>query len=196
MATRKRKWKEKILEEKVWEKNGMRITKYQEKGNNEKRLQEHLINQTPPESDKERIKANNKREEHNILPLAGSSTKSSGRKCVGLHKDRAKAYRMLTKGWNKSEIYRKKAEKYRKKYERLLEKISRKEHEITPSKKVKEIIKGVKVTEEIKKRLLFGECLQHQLTHNFKKLRNKKSKQVFTKAVAGKILKKNIDKLN
>ena len=48
----------------------------------------------------------------------------------------------------------------------------------------------MKVSEQIKKRLLFGEVFQHQLTHNFNKLRNEKSKQVFTKAIAGKILKK------
>lgn len=177
--------REQRAKRKKWNENNKRSRVRKQ---NEKRLQEHLINQTPPESDEERIDATNEREEHNILPLAGSSRKSSGRRRV--RKDRAKAYRMLTKERNKSEIYRKKAAKYRKKYERLLEKISKKEHEITPRKKVKEIIKGVKVTTEIKKRLLFGEVLQHQLTHNFKKLRNEKSKQVFTKAVAGKILKK------
>ena len=52
---------------------------------------------------------------------------------------RDRAYRMLTKVQNQSEIYRKKADKYRKKYERLLEKISKNERELTPRKKVQEI---------------------------------------------------------
>ena len=62
---------------------------------NKQGLQEHLINQTLPESDEGRIEANNESEKHDILPLAGSSRKSSGQNCVC--KDRVKAYRMLRK---------------------------------------------------------------------------------------------------
>lgn len=64
-----------------------------------------MINQTLSESNEERIVANNEREEHNVLLLARSNKKSSGWKCV--HKDRVKAYKMMTKEQNKSEIYSK-----------------------------------------------------------------------------------------
>ena len=88
-----------------------------------------MINETPPRSDEEeRTEPNNQREQNVIMPSSGSSRQSSGRKHV--RKDRAKAYRMLTKVQNQSEIYR-------KKYKRLLEKISRKERKLTPHKKYK-----------------------------------------------------------
>lgn len=99
-----------------------------------------MINQSTRESDEEKIKANNKCEEHNILTLAGRGRKSDGDKS----KDRMETYRMMIKDWNKSEIYRKNTEKYSKKYKWLLEKIGKKKCIITICKKLKTLLKEIK----------------------------------------------------
>lgn len=78
--------------------------KPRERKQNVKMLEEYLFNQTPAESDEERI-----REEHITFGQTEACTQG-----------RAKAYRMMMKEQNKIEIYKKNAENYVKKYKRLV----------------------------------------------------------------------------
>lgn len=52
------------------------------------------------------------------------------------------------------------------------------------------MLKGNKVNETVKKRLIFSEALTQELTATFKSLTGQKEKQIFTKIIDGKIVKK------
>ena len=46
---------------------------------------------------------------------------------------------------------------------------------------------GINIPVEVKRKLLFEECIQTQLTENFKTLKDDRSTQLFTKAIGGKL---------
>lgn len=52
------------------------------------------------------------------------------------------------------------------------------------------MLKGNKVIETVRKRLIFSEALTQELTATFKSLTGRKEKQIFTKIIDGKIVKK------
>lgn len=85
------------------------------------------------------------------------------------------------------------ANKYKSKFYRLKNTNSRKDIQLTPRSKVNKLLRLRKesVSQAIRKKLIFGEALNAQLTETYKSLgHSHKKKQMFSKLVVGKITKK------
>ncbi|MGL5028750.1 MAG: hypothetical protein ACRC6C_01280, partial [Wolbachia pipientis] len=124
-----------------------------------------------------------------LMPKAEDLRKKSGRR--KLRKDRAQAYRNLRVALNDAKRAKKRANKYKQKYYRLLNKDSEKKKCSTPRSKVRAMLKSHRfVSATIKKRLVYAEVLDQQMTTSYNTLQGK-SKQVFSKMFfGGKILRK------
>ncbi|KFM69220.1 hypothetical protein X975_00760, partial [Stegodyphus mimosarum] len=119
---------------------------------------------------------------------SGKSRKESGRKKV--NKSRSAAYRKIEELEKELKTYKAKCSKNKSRYYREKGKINKRKDD-TPNTKVRKLLKGVKVSSPIKRRLVFNEAVISQMTDNFQKARNKKeSRKSFLCYVAGKIIKK------
>lgn len=164
-------------------------------------------NETPPSSDdednliegrpgtpKETIEseANSQPKPYSNSCISGSGSsrqKSRGRTLV--RRDRAKCYKSLQKIEHENKKLKRKIQVWKKRYYRLEDKKkARTVIEPSPNTKVQEMIKGYDVPSSVKKKLLFGEVLRNELSVNFKNLNTQSSKQVFAKAINGRLLKK------
>lgn len=121
-----------------------------------------------------------------------SDHKSTGRKKV--RKDRASCYRKLKAAERKIADLKKSIERYRKRYKRQNFKFKILNNKIkendTPETKINKLTSGVTVPPEVKRRLLFGEALSQQLSENAKKIITQKDKNIFSKVISGKVMKK------
>lgn len=82
-------------------------------------------------------------------------------------------------------------EKYRKIiYRRKNISASAIQKKVTPRTRVEEITRGITVTPTVKRKLIFGEVLQDQIAENIRQTIGHKDKQVASKLVSGKIIKK------
>lgn len=79
---------------------------------------------------------------------------------------------------------------YRKRYNRM--KALKKADVESPSSKVNKtlLVSGISHSPEIAKKMLFGQVLREQLVTNFKSLKSDRERQMFTKVISGKIIKK------
>lgn len=59
-----------------------------------------------------------------------------------------------------------------------------------PRSKTEVCLKGVSVPKNVRKKLFYANVLESQLSESYKNLRSAKSKQLFTKIISGKIIKK------
>lgn len=117
-----------------------------------------------------------------------SSQKKRGRKLV--RRDRAKAYRDINKLKAENEKLRKKCNKYKKRWQRARSGVSS-QQDLTPKTTVKKLLRGRNIGKDIRRKLLFSEVISKELSENYKKLKtSEKEKQIFTKAISGKIIKK------
>ncbi|XP_072399443.1 uncharacterized protein [Diabrotica undecimpunctata] len=106
-------------------------------------------------------------------PQPESSRQSlKGKQIVRRNRKRMKKEIELLKA--KLERTCKKVSKYKKRYERL-----KKKGPDTPTKNVREMLIGQKVTPEVKRKLVIGEVLQQQVKENYKEQRTFKDKQRF-----------------
>lgn len=120
-------------------------------------------------------------------PPKESSQKKRGRKLV--RRDRSKAYRNIKKQEEKIKELQKKVAKWKKRAQRAVQPKTPKD--ITPRKKVKQILKGRVIPPDIRKKLLFGEILRTELATKFRSVsKSQREKQIFVKAVSGRIIKR------
>lgn len=139
-------------------------------------------NHTPPQSP---LSLNGHQQQANVESLQ----KKRGRKQV--KRNRSSAYRKIKLLEKKNSSMKKKYEKYKKKYLRLVEKRNKElKNELTPNTKVKNILKGVIVDGTVRKRLVFAEALSQDLKSTFKTLKGHKERQIFSKLIGGKVVKK------
>lgn len=164
--------REKRKQRKAWRKNSQ---KYRQK----KKMLANVLADSPPCSENEM--------ENNIH----ESRKKAGRKQV--KKDKAQAYRTVKKQKHKIQKMQRTIDQLRKKVERnrrRQERTSQKNAD-TPTRKVNELTRGCTVTQEVRKRLIFGEVLTTQLKETVDKLpKNSKQREAFQKCVSGNRLKK------
>lgn len=167
--------------------------KSREKMKNQRKLQEHLLNATPPESgdnDSEIIGIQN-----NIAMIgrAGSSRKNIGRKAVNRNKTKAyKRIKLLEKVLHKERQEKLHFKKGRDKYKKRLQRfINANKNLNSPKHKIHAMLKGEKVSPKVRKFLEFGSALTTQIEENFEKnFKSRKSKRAFGLVLSGKIIKK------
>lgn len=106
-----------------------------------------------------------------------------GRKIV--QKNRSKVYRELGKVKEQLAKQKRISEKYKKRLQRL-----KKKSTDSPRSKTKHLLKHQKVTEEVRKALLFHNAFIEGIKQKYKKLRSERQKQIMSKAVTSSILKK------
>lgn len=89
-------------------------------------------------------------------------------------------------------VLKKKLEMYKKQYYRLNSSstIQSANRDLTPKSKVRKILKCRIIPADVKKRLFNGEVLASQLTSSMKEHQDDSSKQIFSKIIGCKILKK------
>ena len=99
-----------------------------------------------------------------------------------------KVYKDLARTKNQLVVEKRKAERFKKKYQRLL-KLKTSIKSTSPNTKVTDIIQRRDV-KEVKRRLLFGEVLQQQITKNVKNMKTQREKQIAAAVVGGENFKK------
>lgn len=119
---------------------------------------------------------------NNSLP--STSRVKSGKK--KRRENREKMKRTIRSLNDKNRLLEKELAKYKKRVYRMSKSI-----DTTPIKNVRNILKGRKCSNDIKKRLIFGETLQNQLRKNFIKEKNVEKKRYIAQMVSGKIVKKS-----
>lgn len=171
------------LRQKKWRENSKR---YRFKQKLEQQLRLNLEMSTPPHSDIEN-------EDPNPINMANTpKIESSRQKIMGrkiMYGKRANCYRLLKTVRKENKNLRKQLDKYKKRYYRQKNK-TQKNVELTPNTKVETMLQGITVPPQVKKRLLFGEVLNQELTSNFQILKDHRSKQIFTKVISGRLLRK------
>lgn len=176
--------RDKRAKRKKWNENNKR---YRERIKKNKELTAKLMSETPPASPP------NDLENREILNKVNESKQRAGRKRVARNK--TASYRKICSQKRTIQHLERKLDSYKKKYSRYKQKMEKKleditNNELTPLTKVEQLTKGIEVPKEVKRKLLFSECIQKQLSDNFKQLKDDRSKQIFTKVVNGRILKK------
>lgn len=132
--------------------------------------EERILNENspPPSEDGSPMRAE---------PPQPDGRRRSGRKKI--KRNKTKIYRdmeKLTLKFNKS---RQKAERYKKLYLRLLKSCKEQENiEATPRTKVKRLLKGQAVSEVVRKRLVFGELIEQQLSKSYRSTANIRDKHL------------------
>lgn len=182
---------------------------------NKKTFNKNLVSNTPPDSEQEEldmalpnlnpnVNGNNSGRSTTVVApgVSFKTTQNStptidipsktiqhqrGRKNV--KRNRSKTVRDLNKIRSENKKLRTKLEFYKKKWFRVLEK--KKNEVLSPNSKVNKLLNGSpKVPPAVRKKLLFGEVLNKELTSKFQTLKDQKSKQVFSKVIEGRYLKK------
>lgn len=173
--------REKKLKRKSWKETTAR---YREKIKTQQRETRFLENATPPQSDRE---DNARTPSPQLIQIKLPSTKQlSGRRRI--NKDRSKVYRKLRKAEHKIASLTKTVERYRKKiYRTKIKNITQKD---SPNTKVEQLVKGIHVTENIRRKLLFGETIKAELRQNSQKAKDSRDKQIIAKVISGPIMKK------
>lgn len=195
--------REKRQQRKSWRDTQRRHRERKKKAEEESRF---LSNNSPPSSDSENIigelpareltncltrsktqQLTNDDSPSSSLTVASTScAKVDGRTNSGKRK-RRKELQKLKKKLREGE---KKAARYRKRYQRLLAKIKCDKKNATPRSKVNGFLKGRKVDKDVKRKLVFGEVLVSQLTHNYNQIKSHKTKDNVKRVIAGRIVKK------
>ncbi|CAH0550600.1 unnamed protein product [Brassicogethes aeneus] len=83
---------------------------------------------------------------------------------------------------------KRKKEKYRMRLKRVKNKLCKNIH--SPTKKVEALIEGQIVSPAVKKKLLFSEVIEKQLTENYRVLTKPAQKRIFWKCISGNVIKK------
>lgn len=116
----------------------------------------------------------------------------SNRRCVRRHREKEKLVSLVKKYKQEVNRYRKRCFRYEQ--EQKLNAPQCSESPTTPFTKVNASIevclRDPKKVEEVKKKLLLGEVIKHQLQDSFSSLKSEQEKQVFKKLVEGKVVKK------
>lgn len=149
------------------------------------------LNAQGPIQENINVEARPSTDHSHCLKECDSSQKKSGRKRV--RKDRSACYRENKKLKIEIEKLKRSKEKYKKKLYRAQKKASSivANKDITPRKKVKELIKrNGNVSEEVRRELLWSAAMKYNLKEKYKNLRSQKEKQIFGKVVGGKYLRK------
>lgn len=81
--------------------------------------------------------------------------------------------------------------KYKKRYERLNKIVAGRNPpaQLTPKTKVNRFLRGKHVDVEVRKKLVFGEVVQSQLTQHYRQLHTNKEKQSLKIIIATKVIK-------
>lgn len=166
---------------KEWKK---RSKTYREKKKKQKRIEQLLNGNSPPPSPASLV---NDGEEINNTP-ASTSRKHVGRKRV--QKSRSKMFRMITELKHKVCILKKSAEKYKKRFQRVKKKLEEKKGPLTPNSKVDQFLNKEKVSEGVKRKLVFGEVIERQLKENFQNITQHKNKRIYNRNPQYNLLKK------
>ncbi|CAH0555425.1 unnamed protein product [Brassicogethes aeneus] len=171
---------------KEWRK---RAQNYRKNKRDQKNLNQILIDNSPPHSP---IPIQNAvvTPSNSNAPTPRNSTyrKNVGRKRV--IKSRSKMYRTILDLKQKLAESKKSSEKYRKRYQRMKEKTLKKSRILSPNSKVNELLGNQKVTEPVRRKLLFGEVLQRQLQENYREAGSHSNKKIYNKTMKYNLLKK------
>lgn len=195
---------------KIWKRNQKN---HRDKVKNEEQLNNYLCINSPPESivGENNIEAEPipgpsqiRRSSTSKLGLSNGSTEKNtpnssnekskdGRSISGKkRKNRrlAKAYRELNKYKEKYEVCLRKIRMYQKRLQRnakpssLQSKLS-----LTPKTKINNFLKGKKVDNEVRRKLIFGEVFQSQVANHYSDLKKNKEKQSMRQIICTKVLK-------
>lgn len=151
------------------------------------KLQQHLNANSPPDSDEENA-------EPSVNPDQVNNANKMDRKSVGrkkVRRDRSKMYKDNQKLKEQLKISKARAERYKKRYQSLKTKTQNSQHPLTPNSKVRKLLGNERVSPVIRKRLLFGEVLNEEVSSSFKKLKeSQKGRKLFFHVIKGRILKK------
>lgn len=151
------------IKRKQWRKNSLRYLK--------NKKEQFVLPDSPAYSDEE--------SHINIQPNIASKQKNSGRKQI--RRDRSKVIKRNKMLLLKISRLKTKLERYKKRYYRLADQSKKND---TPRTKVETLMKS-KDKDRVRRRLLFGLALEHQLKDNYKAIDSKNKKKGFLKSVLG-----------
>lgn len=171
--------REQRIQRKKWRDNSRR---YRMKKKSLKHLQENTPPNTPPDSPVLDLLP--------VIPDPKLNETPNGRKQNAgrrkLRKDRAKAYRTINKLQKSLKLAETKLERYKKReYRRKVKNMS---NSPSPNTKVETILR--QPTPEVKKRLLFGECVIKQIIDTSKECKSEDQKKMLASVVTGPVFKK------
>ncbi|KAG8176379.1 hypothetical protein JTE90_020165 [Oedothorax gibbosus] len=111
-----------------------------------------------------------------------------------MRRDRSKIYHENMKLREENARLKKKIEAIRKKEYRKNKELTKDDtnsDELTPNSEVNKLLQSYpSVPTEVRKNLLFGAALEHQLKQNVRNIKSHKEKQIFSRVIQGRILKK------
>ncbi|XP_063233360.1 uncharacterized protein LOC134537058 [Bacillus rossius redtenbacheri] len=166
--------------------------KYRNKKKEEEEMQAYLQENVQNVCDSERVN----QEGNENIPCTSSyserervsTQKKKGRKQI--RRNKTKSYRQIKKLEAVNSALMKKYHKYKKRYQRLL-KGKEKTPTLTPNTKVKKNLRGRKVPDDVRRKLVFAEVITKELESKFDSIKkSEREKQIFTKVISGRILKK------
>lgn len=195
--------KKQATKRKEWKANSQR---HRDKKKLLKETDRYLEQNSPPSTDDEQDQnqppLDNSNEDNYVREeneaIQKESKKSSIKRNVGrqkVKKSRTSCYRKLKESEKQISELKKSLAKYKKQIQRLnLKKIKPATQKITdmdsPETKVNKLTTEINVPPAIKKSLIFGEVLRNQLSENAKQLGTQKDKDIFSKVISGKIIRR------
>lgn len=147
---------------KEWRKRSKR---YRDRKKEEKKLNVILQQNTPPSSPLMGV-AVTPDSTPASKPTDSTSRRNAGRKRV--KKSRSKMYRTIMILRDNIKKSNRSAEKYKKRYERLKKKIIKRRNPLSPNSSVTRFLGKEKVSQDVRKKLVFGEVVTQQLKENIK----------------------------
>jgi hypothetical protein len=111
-----------------------------------------------------------------------SESRKRGRQRV--KRERAKAYKKISKLEKALDRKTKDAEKYRKRYERLKKKVSN-----SPRSELERTLKGHTVPSKVKRQLLFNSVVVKEIKEKMKNAKSERKKQLISRIVCGKLIR-------
>ena len=127
------------------------------------------------------------------LKIDGTSFRQSARQKLGRRKvrrDRSRAYARLKEVEQKLQDANRKANRYKKRLQRLTKTMQSNSASPTPRKKVTNFLRGRKVDKDVRKKLVYFECMNKQLEQNAKKASGDRQRQILARAVSRSILRR------
>lgn len=121
-------------------------------------------------------------------PNASTSRRNVGRKRI--KKSRSKMCRTIQKLNVKLTEYKKSSEKYRKRWQRLKEKKLKTNAMLSSNSKVNQLLGKEKVSQPVRRKLIFGEVVERQLQENYRTASGHTSKKKYHVTMQYNMLKK------
>uniref|UniRef100_A0A8D9AZZ8 Uncharacterized protein n=1 Tax=Cacopsylla melanoneura TaxID=428564 RepID=A0A8D9AZZ8_9HEMI len=162
--------------------------KYREKKNEENQTQAFLDDNSPPPSPQpQNYSLEGCQVEVNIVNNYAEAGRKRSRKN---REEKNIKIKELEKKLKKAEAEKKKLKKYKNKYYRLKNNEVTPKADYTPRTKVSKLLKKTPVSNELRKKILFGEVISQQIQQNFADTNCKTKRALFQDVIGGKVIEK------